>query len=355
MNKRGFIILFIILTTLKAAAGPYIRGDYAKGPLEGKNFFIPQLIHLNLNGIDAAQGRPFLFNYHVALYYNQAFNTNGNKLLKEDRISPTLYDHTKYVSIDMEGVAAELGADIFLTRRLQLGLNLRLISYYGGFIDNIIESFHHIFNFPNGGRELFQQNNIFVNIESANGLRINLTGPTVSFGDIDLWVKYNLFHRKWIDLAVLGAFKIPTGRPEYASGSGGPDFAFAFLADFHPVWLFHIYIQNAVIFPIGTNGYLPYPMYNAIAGFELSPHKIFSLLVQFNIRTSPLEGTYLYPNNLGIKANFFSSPQTNILVGFKFQLKQFQIQFYFEEDAFTNAGTDFTINLRFSHQIRFRR
>lgn len=355
MKKWGFILFLFITLSSGLLATPYIRGDYAKGPLVGKNFFIPQLIHYNLNGVNAAVGKQFQFNYHIALYYSQAFNTNGTKLKLEDKLADGTYNHTKYVAIDFEGTGVELGADIFLTRQLQLGLNMRLISFYGGFIDNIIEGFHHIFTFPNGGRELFAQNNIFINIETANNLRIMLDSPTVGFGDIDIWVKYNFFHHKKVDLAAFGALKIPSGQRRLATGSGGPDFAFALLADFHPIWLLHIYLQNALVIPVGTDGYLPFPMYNALIGFEISPHRVFSIIGQFNIKTSPVEGTYLYPNNVGIKANFFSSPQTNLLIGFIWKIKQFQIQFYFEEDTFTNAGTDFTINLRFTHSIKLRR
>jgi hypothetical protein len=78
-------------------------------------------------------------------------------------------------------------------------------------------------------------------------------------------------------------------------------------------------------------------MFNGLVGFEINPWKLFSLNIQMNIKSSP------------ISVCVFA--QTNILAGFIFKLKDFRWQFYFEEDAITQQGTDLTVNFMFSHNI----
>jgi hypothetical protein len=76
-----------------------------------------------------------------------------------------------------------------------------------------------------------------------------------------------------------------------------------------------------------------------------------------NIKTSPISDStsdITYSKILGKRTGQYSLPQTNILLGFVMRHKGFRWQFYFEEDAITNQGTDITFNVTFSHTINLK-
>ncbi len=327
----------------------HIRGtDYSKGPLYGKNMYTPLMIYYNFPSISAKKGDNFSISYYLQSFLIQGFICSDLYMDKYGNVTGTR-------DIDYESNVLGFGVEFSILRNLQFGIDARVIWYYGGFMDVIIENFHHAFGFPNGGRQYFERNALLINIKNKNGIKLYLDEPNVSFGDIDLWIKWTFFERRFISLAAVGAFKIPTGKLDLLSGSGYPDMATSLIADFRPFWLFSIYLQTGIVLSFDTlipnNESAPFPMFNGILSFELNPFKFFSLIVQFNIKTLPIEG---YDDFLhyDLGTPFFSNPQTNILVGFIFEYNNFTWQFYFEEDPITNSGTDLTLNLTFKHKIR---
>jgi hypothetical protein len=221
-------------------------------------------------------------------------------------------------------------------------MDTRLLSYYGGFLDPAIEGFHHAFGFPNEGRQYFLQDKMYINIPNNNGIALHLDRTTVAFGDIDFWGKYTVFENKYLSLAGAGAFKIPSGRLDTLSGSNYPDLGFEALADIRALWWLTFYTQAGMVVPFNGKSYV---MFNGLAGIEFNAWQLFSPLIQMNIKTSPISS----------KVGHYSMPQTNILAGFIFQHRGFKWQFYVEEDAFTNQGTDITFNFMFSQSISIKK
>ncbi len=329
------------------------KGDFAKGPLYGRTQYLVYSIYYNMPGLSARSGDRFGMEYHLNLNY-----TNDIDLYFKLNRAGTEYD-TRVIR-DYEAIQAELGLSFFITKFLQVGFDFTLNGYYGGFLDAVIQGYHQAFGFPNGGRELVPQNQMHIDIQNDNNVKLYLDRPAFSFGDTDLWCKYTFFERKWISLAGLGALKIPTGRLGgiTVAGSGYPDMAFGLLADFRPVWILSFYLQSGLVVPFDSiirYDSKPYPMFQGLAGIELNPLSFFSLIVQFNIKTSPLSGWYVEKGNEYYEHDYLSRPQINTLVGVVFKYKGFRWQFYVEEDSFTNAGVDITFNLSFSHYFRIKR
>ena len=344
--KKTILLILLLTITLKINS-LYIRGnDYSKGPLFGKNMYLPFLIYYNFPGVRATTTDNLSIEYHTSTY------------LIQDFIIYWYNPHTDKgkIAIDYESNVMEFGISTTIYKKLQFGIDTRIIWYYGGFLDNIIETFHHTFGFPNAGRERFARDSIYVDIQNKNGINLFIEGPAFSFGDIDLWVKYSVFQNKFFSFALLGAFKIPTGKIEYLSGSGYPDFATGILMDIKPVWFISLYFQGGIVLLI--DGLIseiesnPYPMFNGLFSLEINPLKYFSLLVQFNIKSPPFEGYDNFTHYDFRDTPFFSLPQTNILVGFICQYNDLTWQFYFEEDPFTNAGTDLTLNFTYRQKIK---
>lgn len=183
-TKYIFLLIFTILLTcnsdnLFARVGMRFSSNYSKGPLTSKNMYIPYLIYYSPTGQRAAYGKKFTLEYHTSVYFVNDF-------------FPTNYSHDKdgnyFITegIDYESLNVEIGASFYILKNLQVGLDTRIYTYYGGFLDNIVQGFHKLFGFPNGGRDWFAQNQVFINIPNKNNVNYHLTKQATSFGDIDL-------------------------------------------------------------------------------------------------------------------------------------------------------------------------
>ena len=343
------IVCFMLLCTLDVQA----EENYSKGPLYGKNLYVPFLIHYNFTSLPAKSGEQYNLQSHLSMYYVQ---DNFFRYLDDEFIEEWTgrsYD-TDYVSRDYESFAAEIGVSYNFLKELQAGIDLRMYSYYGGFLDSTIEGFHNLFGFPNGRREFFLQNQIFVSIPNTNGITLFLDKPVIAFGDIDLWGKLTFFETPRLSLAALGAFKLPTGRLSNLSGSNYPDVALGLLMDFWAFRRITFYAQAGAVMPFNGKSH---PMFNGLLGMEVHPWEILSFLLQMNIRTSPISDNtigFTGNNKWGTHYSQYSMPQANLLAGIVLKHKKFKWQFYFEEDTLTNQGTDITLNVMFSHTLNLK-
>ena len=91
--------------------------------------------------------------------------------------------------IDGEIAQFSLKASYGIVEKLELSAQFRFIWQGGGVFDNLIESFHHLFGFPNARRERFPQNRLrFINW-GANHIDWE---PGVSLNDLQLIAKVSL-------------------------------------------------------------------------------------------------------------------------------------------------------------------
>lgn len=331
------ILIFLITTPLFSFNENY---SYSKGPLFGKNIYTPFLIHQHLPGTEAAIKQPGAFTLYNTIYYSQAFSIYALKL--DDKGEHGSAERV----VDFESFVFESGFSYAVNKYFEIGGIWRLISYYGGFLDSFNQNFHETFGLPNAGRELVPQNEVVIDLRTDNGIDITLNHESVGFGDIDLWGKYHFFGNRYIDSAFQFGVKLPTGNLQQVTGSGAPDFTCGLLLDIYPIKYVSLFFQTGIVVPLNSiipAQYHPYPMFNGLAAIEVSPVRFFSIVTQMNIRTSPVAGQNKVKNNLGILADKAGSVQTNLLVGVVFQYKQWRFQVYFEEDTFTNTGTDYTI------------
>jgi hypothetical protein len=347
------IFLILIFVCCLCAVNIYAEDspqDFSKGPLSGKSLYIPFLIHYNLPSLPAKSGEQFNLQYHFSLYKTQDARFKVDILpLYEGR----RYDK-EYIISDYEGFAAELGVAYNILNEVQAGVDMRLFYHSGGFMDSFLEKFHSLFHFSNGGREFFLQDQIYINIPNDKGDPMFLDRSAVSFGDIDLWCKWTFMEDSLLSLAAMGAFKLPTGKFKSLSGSGYPDAALGLLADFRISRFVSLYTQAGIVTPF-TRKY--YPMFNGLLGAEVHPWKFLSFNLQMNIKTSPISDRTIpfgWNSLLGTDFYQFNLPQTNVLAGVALLIKNFRLQFYFEEDTIFNQGNDFAIVLMVSHTIKLK-
>ena len=348
-NFKIYTILILIFAVSTPLFSFNEKFSYSKGPLYGKNIYVPFLIHQHLPGTEAVVKKPGTLTLYNTMYYSQAFSVYA---LKKDEYGK-IYPAERVV--DFESFVFESGLSYAINKNWEIGGMWRIISYYGGFLDAFTENFHNLFGFPNAGRELVPQYEVVIDFRTNNGMDITLNHATVGFGDIDLWGKYNFFRNRYVDSAFQFGVKIPTGNLQQVTGSEAPDFTAGLLLDVYPIKYLSLFFQAGIVVPLNSivpAQYKPYPMFNGLAAIEISPFRFFSIVAQMTFRTSPVTGDNLIMNNLGIIADKVGSVQTNLQVGVVFEYNQWRFQIYFEEDTFTNAGTDYTACASVSTKIK---
>jgi hypothetical protein len=341
--KRASCAAFLITLLTGAVFASPAGKDYAKGPLWGASMYIPYLIHYTFPTIGARADKAGSMQISSQLYYINDVEYEENQ--------PFDKTHRTYnkanISRDYESCVAELGFRYTFPALLTLGIDTRLVSYYGGFLDPVVEAVHSI-GFPGGGREYFKQDRLYINIPNDRGSSLFLDKPAVSLGDTALSLKWPFYQSDRIALALIGAFKLPTGQFAKLSGSGSPDAGASVSADFNLSRLFSLYTQAGLVLPFDLASY--YPMFNGAVSLEFKAWKTTSLVLQMNIKTSSIKNNILW--SWSTEANpvyAYSLPQMDILFGAVFVKGGSRWQLNFEEDAITNQGPDITIGLRYSY------
>ena len=337
--KKTVLLPAILVLLCTAAYADGHNNSFSKGPLYGKNMYIPYLIHYHLPALPARSGQQYDLRFDLVNYLAQDILIY---LPDASEIPPGRTYNRNYIASDYEVYAAELGIAYNILNELQFGANFRFFSFSGGFLDPFIESFHSLFGFPSGGREFLEQKRIHIDMPNNKGLCLYLDEAAASFGDIDVWGKWTFWENTDLSLAALAALKLPTGSLEKLSGSGYPDIAFGLFLDWYLTDYLSLYIHSGLVVPFNDKSY---PMFNGMLGAEIHPRELISFNLQMNIKTSPISDD---TGPGAIQYRLFL-PQTNILGGFVVSFNQTRWQLYFEQDAFTYRGADITFGIMVSH------
>ncbi len=348
-------IAFALLLTLPTAAVE--ASNYAKGPLTGKNFMLTFIPYHTLPGVPARKDSESRLQAIYALYVTQDFYP-GLAALDIDYSGMTVRGVYENVYVDFENYTFETGFSINLRPELEIGITTRFLKYTGGVFDNVIEEYHFavgelLFSdryLLNAARHLFPQNGVQVMLRTTNTATFSMHESTSGYGDVDVWARYTILQNSKVAVAAYAAFKIPTGSPDTVTGSGCPDLGIALLTDVFFGRYFTAYLQAGVVLPAGSLiaecSHGPRPMFNGLAGIEYHPWRALSVIIQMNVRSSPVASYYHNASGELLSGNaYFTRPQTNLLVGAVISLNDIDFQIYLEEDPFTNAGADVTLNL----------
>jgi len=332
---------------------------WSRGPLVGKNWYLPFSIYYHYPGYSARPGKQAEFQYHVSHYYTNDYYSIFSAEYRNSlmQVPPEEHPSSFYISRDYESYNVELGFSYWPLRRLAFGLDVRLVSYFGGILDLPIEEFHRLLDLPNGFRELSARNQVLVDIQNASGVSLALNRPAASLGDIDLHARYTFLETAELSLAGYCALKLPTGQRDILSGSGYPDAALGIVADYLPARFVALYGHAGMTVPfdafIAGAVSRPKPFFVGMAGVEIAPIRKFSIQLQLNIKSPTLEPSISDDLHwIFTASNMLLLPQANVLAGCSLGTRDALWQCYLEEDSFTGAGADITFNLAYFRTIK---
>lgn len=335
LNIRHITLFFLLLIKICISSREDDTNQAILAPIYGKNYYLPHLVNYSFPGFSSRSGEKSEKSISTAYYGINEFLTYNSE----------------QIAIDYESSVLEGSFTFRPENSILLGVDIRVISYYGGFMDTFIEMWHSVGNFPNGDREFFPRNKVKVSLDNTDGQNLYLTMPVISLGDTDLYCVWTIKEDINYSVALAGAFKLPTGTIENLSGSNSLDTGIQVLGEFYLNKNWGIHIQQGFIFPgdviysTGKN-YSSRLQSQSLFAFQFLPVPDLSVIVQVQLSTSPIRShTDKTTPHLGTLP-LFTLPQTRLQFGIKKAFHNIIAQLYFEEDPFTYEGVDILISLR---------
>jgi hypothetical protein len=182
-----------------AAAGP-ARADlllpvHNEGAL-ARSFALPTLGDTEV--LDPGQSR-----YRVALDWTNEYFADSNA-----RESMTLDGETQRIALGWRGGVSP---------NLELGVQLPILITGSGILDGVIENYHNVFGFPDGGRDRAPHGRYLYQYQRNGNTVLHVDTGTVDAGDAELSAGWQLQQ----GLALRGMVKLPSGREADLTG-GNP-------------------------------------------------------------------------------------------------------------------------------------
>ena len=246
---------------------------------------------------------------------------------------------------DMELVRTALRYQYGLSDKIELGIEIPFLSNTAGFLDPFIQWYHKSFGFPNGGRELFPDNEFAFQLSQGCTTLFQYQETAFVPSDILIRGKIHLFESqsKTLNISFAPVIKLPSGLFTNGFSSGHVDVGGQFLLSAH--WKrFHSFTQlggafisgHKVIGNLTKKGFAQFGQ-----SFELQLLDAFSVIVQLTGNTSLFKG---------VDANDLTQIILDLNVGFagripikSSKIRSFFYQFSFAEDVMgTGPSIDFS-------------
>ena len=130
--------------------------------------------------------------------------------------------------LDGETLRAAIEARFGLAERLELGLEIPLLSHGGGFLDPLIDGYHDRLGLPDGGRPAFARDRFRAGyVGDGESFFFDPAPGGVRLGDVSISARAGLTPGRGRWPAITGALtlKLPTGDADRLHGSGSADYA----------------------------------------------------------------------------------------------------------------------------------
>ena len=313
MKKTAAILSFLIISFLSSTAYAF------DGPLQVKNQF-PLFLHITAPSLE----RTIIENsFSTSLSYSSVYLTR---------------DVSEWsMGLDME--IAELNLRFKKTIRdfLELGVELPVLSFNSGFMDDFLHTYHSASGFSDYGRHNRPENKFLYEVRRNGVLIVKGETGRIGIGDIKFTLKKPLLTGDPA-VSIKGDIELPTGDAKTGFGNGSIDAAIALLVDKNIGETFRAHVNLGGVFPGDLRGHervhLRTFMYGG-AALEAALRKNVTLIGQLFIQQSPFPETGIGQVDrtavlLSLGGRYYSG--NNIL------------EVSLTEDPNTAGAADFTLN-----------
>jgi hypothetical protein len=127
------------------------------------------------------------------------------------------------IFIDGETHRANIQFRYGLSDAIELGIDVPYLSHDSGSLDSVIEDWHDLFSFPDGGRPEFPRDQLQFTYQRDGQTISSVTSSNDGVGDVSLSMGYQLSQSETRQWAVRTALKLPTGDADDLLGSESTD------------------------------------------------------------------------------------------------------------------------------------
>ncbi|MFC1589011.1 DUF3187 family protein [Pseudomonadota bacterium] len=193
--------------------------------------------------------------------------------------------NTEKLLIDFESYNLRFGWLHALNEDWALKIDIPLIHYGAGFLDNTIDSWHDFFHLPRANRPLVKDNQFQIFYERNGQPLINLDAPSHSLGDIQIALGRSVFQGADSVLSLWVSTDLPTGDAASLIGNDSSDLSLWLAGEYQlsPDWC--VDTNLGMLLP-GENRLASLPVENqvyfAYAGIEWRVHELIDLRIQLN-------------------------------------------------------------------------
>jgi len=313
-----FLLISFFLTPLPAAS--------LEGPFRVKSQF-PLFLHLNAPILEKAAQEESI---SVSLSYSSVFMKKG---------SPEWL-----LDLDLESAEFNFTYKKNLPGWVELGLEIPLLGFSPGVLDQPLESYHSAFGFPDYGRSRYSKNDFHYRLFRKGKLLVEGESGKVGPGDLRLTGKKEFSFGETL-LAVKADLELPTGDANAGFGNGSLDWELAVIGERKLGQAFKLTGTLGLVLPGDlrareTVDLQPYYYFGGAAEWGL--WKNFEVLGQFLVQTSPFPDT-------GIA----EIDRTGVILtlGGRYAFGRNSLELSFTEDLNTTGAPDFTFQLGFKHKF----
>ena len=232
-----------------------------------------------------------------------------------------------------------------LNKNWALKVDIPLIYYGGGFLDNSIDNWHEFFHFPRADRPNVTNDQFQILYELNAQTLINFNASQSSLADAQIALGRTIFNQQDSALSLWISADLPTGDPANLSGNDSIDLSLWLAGEYHykPKW--SVDANLGILLP-GENQ--PYSMaiedqvFFAYAGIEWQAHKIFDIRMQLNAHSQFYSNSQL----------LLLGPSYNLVFGGRIHVnKCSDIDLAFSEDIQVGTTPDISFLLSWKSNI----
>jgi hypothetical protein len=198
--KKFLRIASLILTIFPFSSASALEYDPSFGPLSSRTQNPIYLLFLNSvpESTETLKKGHFQFSIGetVTNLFNQARTPSGFSL-----------------DLDMEIHRTDLNFAYGFYPNFEVGLQLPLMNFNGGFLDEFIQNYHKLFGLPNGGRSSVSNNQFTFRVSNRGQILYSVNPQSLGLGDLSLYLKHRIITEagKKPGISFRLTMKIPTG------------------------------------------------------------------------------------------------------------------------------------------------
>ena len=313
------ISLFIIFSCLPTASA-------FDGPLQVRNQF-PLFIYADAPYLESASAGD---SFSAGLSYSSVYLVDNSS--KWD------------IGLDMEITELNIRVKKSIRDYIEVGVDLPVLCFSSGFMDDFLRNYHDAFGFPDYGRSNRPENDFLYKATKGGLPVVKGKNGRISLGDIKLTLKKPLLDSDPA-VSIRGDIEFPTGDAKTGYGNGSFDAGVALLVDKNLGDCFKSYLNVGAVFPGKLRGHEEINLREFVYGgaaVEAELLKNISFIGQVFVQGSPFPET-----DIG------EVDRTAVLLSFggRYCAGKNSFEISLTEDPNTSGAPDFTLNFSLKREF----